>query len=144
MIVPDFGRGNNGTIKNCCRHGFHPFWPGISKRNYTDEQLAAMNETNVPYNGKLHTRYEINQMQRALERKVRSAKRKYLAESEAGLDASRSAVQLKAAHQQLQQFIRDTGGKADSSRTGVAGFGRSAASKATWSNRKIIDNANRY
>ncbi|MBQ7860340.1 MAG: phage minor capsid protein [Faecalibacterium sp.] len=115
-----------------CRHGFHPFWPGISKRNYTDEQLAAMNEANVPYNGKLYTRYEINQMQRALERKVRSAKRKYLAESEAGVDASRSAVQLKAARRQLQQFIRDTGGKADSSRTGVAGFGRSAASKATW------------
>ena len=127
-----------------CRHNFHPFWPGISKRNYTNEQLAAMNEANVPYNGKLYTRYEINQMQRALERKVRTAKRKYLAESAAGVDASRSAVRLKAARQQLNNFIRATGGRADSSRTSVAGFGRSAASKATWSNRKIIDNANRY
>lgn len=99
-------------------------------RNYTDEQLRAINEADMPYNGKLYTRYQISRMQRAPERKVRSAKRQYLAESAAGVDASRSAVRLKAARQRSKQFIRATSGRADGVRTSVAGFGRSEAGKA--------------
>ena len=67
-----------------CRHNFYPFYPGISVRNYTDERLAELDARNIPYGGGLYTRYEITQMQRALERRVRKYKRRYLAETAAG------------------------------------------------------------
>ncbi len=59
-------------------------------------------------------------MQRAKERTVRKYKRRFLAESEAGLDTGTSAVRLKAARQDLKQFIRETGSKEDSARISVA------------------------
>ena len=80
-----------------CRHNFHPFWPGISVPNYTPERLAELNARNIGYNGKMYTRYEIDQQQRALERRVRAAKRKYLAESAADVDTAQAAVQLSYA-----------------------------------------------
>lgn len=54
-----------------CRHNFYPFYPGISVRNYTDERLAELDARNIPYGGGLYTKYEITQMQRALEQRVR-------------------------------------------------------------------------
>ena len=54
-----------------CRHNFYPFYPGVSVRNYTDERLAELDARNIPYGGGLYTRYEITQMQRALEQRVR-------------------------------------------------------------------------
>ena len=54
-----------------CRHNFYPFYPGVSFRNYTDERLAELDARNIPYGGGLYTRYEITQMQRALERRER-------------------------------------------------------------------------
>ena len=78
------------------------FYPGVSVRNYTDERLAELDTRNVPYGGGLYTQYEITQMQRALERKVHRYKRRYLAETAAGVDASQSAANLKAARRQLR------------------------------------------
>lgn len=135
VFYPDFATATGyGTGEGLCgwncRHNFFPFWPGISKRNYTDAALQALNARDIPYHGKLYTRYEISQMQRALERRVRSAKRTFLAEDEAGLDTGAAAAKLKAARQSLAQFVRDTGGRQDSARESVSGFGRSAAGKA--------------
>lgn len=79
-------------------------------------------------------------MQRAKERTVRKYKRRFLAESEAGLDTGTSAIRLKAARQDLKQFIRETGSKEDSARISVHGFGRSAAGKATWAAKKAYTN----
>jgi hypothetical protein len=100
--------------------------------------LEALNAKTIEYNGEMYSEYEISQMQRAAERKVRAAKRTYLAEDAAGVDTSASAVKLKQARQQLSQFIKDTGAYPfdSSARTSVAGFGRSAASKAAWKYRK--------
>ncbi|MGN0706760.1 MAG: phage minor capsid protein [Faecalibacterium sp.] len=120
-----------------CRHGFWPFYPGLSEPNYTADELAALNEKCIEYNGQKYTKYEISQMQRAAERNVRRWKKRYLAEDAAGLDTTKSALRLKAARQSLAQFVRDTGGQNDSSRTSVAGFGRSAASRAAWEARKM-------
>ena len=75
-------------------------------------------------------------MQRALERTVRKYKRRYLAEDAAGADTTASAVKLRQARQELAEFITATGSRADSARTSVAGFGRSASSKATWAAKK--------
>ena len=113
-----------------CRHNFYPFYPGISVRNYTDERLAELDARNVPYGGGLYTRYEITQMQRALERKVRRYKRRYLAETAAGVDASRSTAKLKAARQQLSAVLNETGERLDGARAEVPGFGQREAKQA--------------
>ncbi len=113
-----------------CRHNFYPFYPGISVRNYTNERLAELDARNIPYGGGLYTRYEITQMQRALERRVRKYKRRYLAETAAGVDASQSAAKLKAARQQLSAFLEETGERLDGARAEVPGFGQREAKQA--------------
>ena len=119
-----------------CRHSFFAFDPDLSEPAYTEEELAALDAKNIEYKGKLYSRYEISQKQRALERKVRAAKKSYLAEDAAGLDTAQSAVKLKTARQNLAAFVRETGGRNDSARTFVQGFGRSEAAKANAAARK--------
>ncbi len=114
-----------------CRHSFYPFYPGISRPNYSQRQLADMDARDVAYAGKEYTRYEISQMQRALERRVRTAKRRYLAEDAAGVDSTQAAARLRDARRQLNAFVKETGGRSDSARTSVAGFGRSQAGRAS-------------
>ena len=105
-----------------CRHNFYPCDPDTPPV-YSREALEALNARDIPYQGKLYTRYEISQMQRALERRVRRAKRTFLAEDAAGLDTGAAAAKLKAARQSLAQFVRETGGRQDSARESVSGFG---------------------
>ena len=119
-----------------CRHNFYPFYPGVSVRNYTDERLAELDARNIPYGGGLYTRYEITQMQRALERRVRKYKRRYLAETAAGVDASQSAAKLKAARQQLSAFLEETGERLDGARAEVPGKNFSAKKQTAYAARK--------
>ena len=114
-----------------CRHNFFPFFPGLSKRAYTDEMLAQLDAKEISYQGKDYTRYEASQMQRALERKIRKAKREYLSLDAAGQDTAESAVKLRRARTQLNDFLTETGLRQDNFREQVAGFGRSAAARAT-------------
>lgn len=103
---------------------------------WTQEELEALNARNIEYNGKRYTQYEISQMQRARERNVRKWKKRYLAETEAGVDTTDSAVRLKAARQSLSEFTKATGSRVDSARTSVPKFGRSEAGKASAQVRK--------
>ena len=128
-IATGYGTGP-GLCGWNCRHNFYPFYPGISVRNYTAERLAELDARNIPYGGGLYTRYEITQMQRALERRVRKYKRRYLAETAAGVDASQSAAKLKAARQQLSAFLAETGERLDGARAEVPGFGQREAKQA--------------
>lgn len=120
-----------------CRHTFFAIFPELgAPPAWTQESLEALNARDIEYNGGRYTRYEISQMQRARERTVRKYKRRYLAEDAAGADTTASAVKLRQARQELADFIAATGGRADSARTSVAGFGRSASSKAMWAAKK--------
>lgn len=119
-----------------CRHNFYPFYPGVSVRNYTDERLAELDARNIPYGGGLYTRYEIAQTQRVLERKVRTYKRRYLAETAARVDASQSAAKLKTARQQLSAFLAETGERLDGARTEVPGENFSAKKQTAYAARK--------
>lgn len=119
-----------------CRHTFFAVFPELGDPpTWTEESLQELNARNIEYNGKLYTQYEVNQMQRARERNVRKWKKRYLAESASGSDTTDSAVRLKAARQSLSEFAKATGGRVDSARTSVHGFGRSASSKAAWAVR---------
>lgn len=120
-----------------CRHTFFAIFPELgAPPAWTQESLEALNARDIEYNGGKYTRYEISQMQRARERTVRKYKRRYLAEDAAGADTTASAVKLRQARQELADFISATGGRADSARTSVAGFGRSQSSRATWAAKK--------
>ena len=120
-----------------CRHTFFAVFPELGDPpTWTEESLQELNARNIEYNGKLYTQYEVNQMQRARERNVRKWKKRYLAESAAGLDTTDSAVRLKTARQSLAEFAQATGGRVDSARISVPKFGRSEASKASAQARK--------
>ena len=122
-----------------CRHSFYACYPELGDSPaWTREALAALDRRDIPWKGKKYTAYEISQMQRVRERNVRRWKKRYLAEDAAGLDATESAVRLKAARQSLADFARATGGRVDTARTGVPGFGRSAAGKASWAGKKKV------
>ena len=128
-----------------CRHTFFAIFPELgAPPAWTQADLEALNARDIEYNGGKYTRYEISQMQRARERTVRKYKRRYLAEDAAGADTTASAVKLRQARQELSDFISATGGRADSARTSVAGFGRSEAGKASYTARKQerFDSAN--
>ena len=119
-----------------CRHTFFAVFPELGDPpTWTEESLQELNARNIEYNGKLYTQYEVSQMQRARERNVRKWKKRYLAESAAGSNTTDSVVRLKAARQSLSEFAKATGGRVDSARTSVHGFGRSASSKAAWAVR---------
>ena len=75
QLVTVCGYGDVTGLKGAnCYHDFHPFFEGISKRLYTDEELDRMNaEENTPkeYNGKQYTTYEALQRQRRIESTLR-------------------------------------------------------------------------
>ena len=120
-----------GTVRS--RHTFFAVFPELGDPpQWTREELEALNARNIEYNGKKYTAYEISQMQRARERNVRRWKKRYLADSAAGVDTTDSAVRLKAARQSLSELTQATGGRVDSARVSVPKFGRSEASRASW------------
>lgn len=120
-----------------CRHQYFVCFPELGDPpSWTQESLERLNARDIEYNGKMYTQYEISQMQRARERTVRKWKRRYLAEDAAGSDTTASAIRLKAARQSLKQFTQETGGRVDSARTMVSGFGRSQAARASAQARK--------
>lgn len=133
------GYGTGGGLCGWnCRHNFYPYWPGISVPNYTETRLAALNAKCVTYGGKQYTRYEISQMRRDLERRVRKYQRRFLAEDAAGVDTGPTAVKLKAARKALTAFVQDTDGKQDEGRTRLQSARNNAILKETSGSYKEI------
>lgn len=72
-----------------CYHSYHPFFPEIDVRTYTDEQLDEMNrQENIPveFSGKKYTKYEALQRQRRLETTMRAERQKIKLLQEGGAD----------------------------------------------------------
>lgn len=90
-----------------CYHDYHPFIPGVSVRNYTDEDLdEMMEEENTPkeYQGKEYTAYQALQKQRLMERGMRKTRQdiKLLQEGDADED---SIILKKARYQgEMQKY----------------------------------------
>lgn len=115
-----------------CRHNFFPFFEGLSEPANTAKQLWDMEHATVTYNGQKMPLYEATQRQREIERNIRRWKREYLAMEAAGQDTTEAAVKLKKWRTIQADFCDKTGLRVDGFRGQVQGFGRSAASKATW------------
>ena len=132
-----------------CRHNWHAYYPGLSTPNYTPEELKKLDEPCISYNGKLYTEYEVSQMQRAQERRVRAWKRRCVTAQEgvnsatdeatrvtAQAEFDRSARYLKNNEAKLKDFCRQTGQDRDRFREQVLGFNRSTAQKAVHAAKK--------
>lgn len=150
FTLSEIGYGEGAGFKGWnCRHNWHPYYVGYSTPNYTQEELKKLDEPCIPYNGKLYTEYEISQMQRAGERKVRAWKRRCITAQEgvnsaaddvtkaaAQAEYSKSAVHLKANEEKLKDFCKQTGQDRDRFREQVYGFGRSEAQRAVQAAKK--------
>lgn len=144
FTLREIGYGDGSGFKGWnCRHNWHPYYPGLSTPNYTPEQIKQLDARTIAYNGEKYTEYEVSQMQRAGERKVRALKRRTLAAQEAvksapdketkavlQADYAANAVKLKESEKQLKTFCSQTGQRRDTFREQVDGFGRSASQKA--------------
>lgn len=71
----DIGYGEATGFKGInCRHDWYPYSKG-SIKTYTQEQLDQWKNEKVIYNGKEYGKYEATQIQRRIERKIRSDKK---------------------------------------------------------------------
>ena len=82
---------------------------GVSKRMYTDEELANIDGPPVQYKGKTYTAYEATQRQRQLERTMRKYKRELLAYEAAGIgpedeDSQAAAIRLQSYSREYKAF----------------------------------------
>nr|DAZ53700.1 MAG TPA: minor capsid protein [Caudoviricetes sp.] len=150
FTLSEIGYGSGEGFKGWnCRHNWHAYYPGFSTPNYTPEELKKLDEPCISYNGKLYTEYEVSQMQRAQERKVRAWKRRCVTAQEsvnsatdeatnaaAQAEFDRSARYLKTNEAKLKDFCRQTGQDRDRFREQVLGFNKSTAQKAVHAAKK--------
>ena len=159
---PPFSETGYGTGPGLCgwncRHNFHAYFPGISSPAYTKSMLKEYDAKSMEYNGVKYTEYEISQMQRAHERKIREYKR-VLAGLNSGMENAddevrnvlqdefnKESVRLKKQEAELKELCYQTGRRYESARTqvhatrdsngNIVGFSRSVSQKAVWANRR--------
>lgn len=150
FTLSEIGYGSGEGFKGWnCHHNWHAYYPGFSTPNYTQEELKKLDEPCISYNEKLYTEYEVSQMQRAQERRVRAWKRRCITAQEgvnsatdeatratAQAEFDRSARYLKNNEAKLKDFCRQTGQDRDRFREQVLGFNRSTAQKAVHAAKK--------
>ena len=121
-----------------CRHSFTPFLPGVSRNN------------NKPIDTEANRRaYELSQTQRAMERRIRAQKRKCAALHTAVKNCEDPAAKAKLQEKYVQsakrlqdqnaayaKFCEENDLKPYRERLAVAGWDRSAASKASSAAKK--------
>lgn len=100
-----YGTGE-GLAGYNCRHSFSPFFPGISKRAYSEEHLNNIDPEPFEYDGKTYTYYEALQRQRKLETSIRQKKRELITYNAAGLkdDFNNSSILLNRLKSEYKSF----------------------------------------
>ena len=120
-----------------CRHTFFPYYKGSAK-TYTNKELRDLKNETVTYNGKEISKYEASQMQRKMERKIRQNKKdiaglqgiltsnvkdsKLIEETRIKL--ANTQTQLKQNNSILNDFVKQTEFKKDSSRLVVGNLAK--------------------
>lgn len=144
LNLSDIGYGTGDGFKGWnCRHDWYPYFEGISKRAYSDADLAALNEPDIEYNGKMYTEYDAEQRQRAFERAIRSTRSQLAGFNEAIITTEDNvlkrqlkekfdalSVKLKRQESVLNDFCDKTGLLKQADRIQMYGFGRSVSHKA--------------
>ncbi len=123
LNLKDIGYGEiTGFMGINCRHGWSPFFEGITERRYTDKELANMNSQSVNYKNKEMGLYEAAKTQRAKERNIRKLKREIGAYEEilktsdneelkkaTSIKYNNAKNKLNSAQNDLTQFTKETG-----------------------------------
>jgi len=165
QFVEATGYGTGGGLCGWnCRHGFHMFFPGLSKPAYSKTTLSRYANRKHVYTlpsgeKQILDEYECTQRQRAYERAVRESKT-LLAGYNAAIKAAPNAtlensmkeefaaesVNLKKIEAEMKDFCKQTGRPVDSARTQVyavkddsgriVNFGKSVSQKAVWAIKK--------
>lgn len=122
-----------GTLN--CGHAAFPIILGVNEPQYTPEQLEKFrtdNETGVTVDGRHYTGYEATQMQRRIERSIRTQKRRALiAETTGDKDGQLTAqIRLQRLKQEYSRFSKAAGLRTENERAQVAGFGRRQVASA--------------
>lgn len=103
-----------------CAHSFFPWFEG-SSRNWTEDELARLNEPKYEWGGKKLTEYEASQVQRGIERNIRAYKRRVVGLEAAGQDSAAAATKVREWQSRQREFLAATGLKRKSAREQVAG-----------------------
>ena len=92
-----------------CRHTFFPFFAGLSVNPYSEEELTGYENKTVKYNGQDIPIYDATQIQRGIERKIRSYKRQAAALEAIKFDNSEELGLVKQWQGKMRDFIAQTG-----------------------------------
>lgn len=160
LTLDDIGYGKvDGFMGANCRHDWFIFFEGVSKRNYTTEQLNKFKNETVTYKGENMPVWQALENQRAMERKVRTIKQQLVAFDEAAKNVltaeeqmlwkaefNNLSVKLKSKEAALKDFCSQTGLKRDKFReqvfatqteNGIKNFGKSVSQRAVWRNKHL-------
>lgn len=123
-----------GTLN--CGHVASPIILGVSSPQYTPEELEKFrkdNEKGVTVDGRHYTMYEATQMQRKLERSIRTQKRRILVDETTG-DKDKlltDQIKLQRLSQEYRRFSKAADLRTQEERIEVARFGVKQAAKAS-------------
>lgn len=160
LSLEDIGYGTVTGFKGVnCRHEWFIFFEGISKRNYTDEQLEEFKNATATYNGDEIPLWKAKEYQRNVERRIKESKRQLVILDEAIKNAkadalkaelntefNNAAVKLKGQEARLKDFCKQTGIYYDKSRlqvftqtteNGIKNWSKSVSQKAVIENKNL-------
>lgn len=159
LSLSDVGYGDvRGIFGANCRHSWNMFFEGASHMQYTEAQLEKMRNATCTYNGEELEVFKARDKQRAMERGIKSTKRKLICFDEAIKNApdkmakaefknefANLSAKLKKQESKLSDFVNRTGLKRDrvreqvfaaETKNGIKNFGKSVSQKAVWASEK--------
>jgi len=122
-----------GTLN--CGHAAFPIILGISKPQYSPEELQKFRDGNaagITYGGRHYSGYEATQLQRRLERAIRLQKRRIFVDEAAGdkVRLQQDQIKLRIRSEEYKRFCRAAGFRTQDDRLYTEGFGRKQANEA--------------
>lgn len=127
VATTGYGYVDGLTGANCRHHKF-PYIPGVSERTYTDEQLEHIDDgLGCEFDGKEYSAYEATQMQRRIERQIRTQKKLKNAYEKSGLaeEAQAANIKLRRLNTKYKAFSEAAGLPEQRERTKVYELGGS-------------------
>lgn len=102
-----------------CRHSAAPYFPGVSLKIYTDEQVEKLANQTVNIDGEEIPLYDARQKQRRHEREIRKAKKEVAALEAAKQDAQMAKAKLREWQKRRTNLVKQMGVKPDYAREKV-------------------------
>ncbi|MDO5714342.1 MAG: polymorphic toxin type 50 domain-containing protein [Tissierellia bacterium] len=139
LSLDDIGYGAaDGFLGVNCRHGWNPYFEGLSERAWSKKDLKNIDNPPFEYDGKQYDHYQATQRQRNLERSMRIIKRKVIMYDAVG-DKEQftiESVKLQRLRKEYKKFTKASKLKSQVYRSQAAGYNKSISSKQVWANKK--------